>query len=75
MKKRAISRDFSHSTSLSTAVEDGSMVLGSENVEARGAAISRFAPASTTVENVGSGRSSILARSLGLGTLSEAKTT
>jgi ribonuclease P protein component len=60
MKKRAFSRVFSHSTSLSTAVEDGSIVLGSENVETRGAAISGRTPPSRSVENDGFGTSSIL---------------
>jgi len=75
MNKTLFCRDFAGPTCLSTPVEDNRHVPTRDNGDPRGAAISRFAPASTTVENVGSGRSSILARSLGLGTLSEAKTT
>jgi len=60
MNKLLICRGVLGSTRLSTPVEDAVFVPGSGNAETRGAAISGGAPAVTTVENVGSGRSSIL---------------
>jgi hypothetical protein len=56
-------------------VEDTRSVLGNDNAERRGAAISRSTFSAVTVENFSLGRVVYTARSPGLVTLSRAKTT
>jgi hypothetical protein len=75
MKKQLLCRAFVGSTPLSTPVEDARSVLGNDNAERRGAAISRSTSPAVTVENFSLGRVVYTARSPGLVTLSRAKTT